>query len=91
MDLYYSNEKKAILVVHPFISKGSLKDYIHRTSPTCTYEKKYRLDYSYPVRIGEIRHYGAQILDALIALRSKKIVCEHLSTSNILLDNGNAK
>ncbi len=88
MDLYYSKEKKAILVVHPFVSSGSLKDRIYRACPTKPYKDKYRMDRGSPLPLGEIAVFGAQILDALLALRSKGIVCEHLSSGNILIEQG---
>lgn len=91
VDIYYSKEKKGLLVLQPFVAGGSLKDRIHRTCPTRAYREKYRVVEASPLLFEEIARFGRQILEALVALRSKGIVCEHLSSGNVIIDQGNAR
>lgn len=91
VDIYYSKEKKGLLVLQPFVAGGSLKDRIHRTCPTRAYKEKYRVVEASPLLYEEIARFGRQILEALVALRSKGIVCEHLSSGNVIIDQDNAR
>lgn len=91
VDIYYSKDKKALLVVQPFVSGGSLKDRIHRADPTRAYRDKYRVDSAAPLPFEEIAKFGRQILEALAALRAKGVMCDHVSTGNVLVDEGNAR
>lgn len=91
VDIYYSKEKKGLLVLQPFVAGGSLKDRIHRTCPTRAYKEKYRVVEASPLLYEEIARFGRQMLEALVALRSKSIVCEHLSSGNVIIDQGNAR
>lgn len=90
-DIYYSKEKKGLLVLQPFVAGGSLKDRVHRTCPTRAYREKYRVVEASPLLFEEIARFGRQMLEALVALRSKGIVCEHLSSGNVIIDQGNAR
>lgn len=78
-------------MLQPFVAAGSLKDRIHRTAPTRSYRQKYRGVTASPLPTSDVARFGRQILEALVALRSKGIVCEHLSTGNVLIDDGNAR
>ncbi|TDH66290.1 uncharacterized protein CCR75_006190 [Bremia lactucae] len=92
LDLYYSKDKKALLVVQPFVSTGSLKDRIFNVDdPTKPYDVKYRPENGRPLPFIEIATISRQILEALAGLRSKGFVFDHLSSSNVILDQGNAK
>ncbi|TMW66832.1 hypothetical protein Poli38472_011948 [Pythium oligandrum] len=91
VDIYYSKGKKGVLVVQPFIATGSLKDRINRSDPSRPYKEKYRLYHASPLEFHEVARFGRQILEALNALRSKGVVCDHLSTGNIVIDQGNAR
>ncbi|RLN92335.1 hypothetical protein BBJ28_00004984 [Nothophytophthora sp. Chile5] len=92
LDIYYSKEKKAVLIVQPLASGGSLKDRIYQvTSPTQAYDVKYRLENASPLPFEEIAKFSRQILEALVGLRSKGIVCDHLRSSNVVIDDGNAR
>jgi serine/threonine protein kinase len=91
MDIFYSKEKKGLLVLQPFVAAGSLKDRIHRVNPTRSYKEKYRLVGASPLPFNDIARFGRQILEALVALRSKGIVCEHLSSGNVIIDQENAR
>lgn len=84
-------EKKALLVLQPFVAGGSLKDRIHRADPVRSYSDKYRATTAAPLSFDEIARFGRQILEALVALRSKGIVCEHLSSGNVVVDGGDAR
>ncbi|GLE09599.1 hypothetical protein PINS_up021327 [Pythium insidiosum] len=44
-----------------------------------------------PLPYREIARFGRQLLEALSALRSKGIVCEHLHAGNVVIDQGNAR
>lgn len=91
VDIFYSKEKQGLLIVQPFVREGSLKDRIHGASPTLPYQQKYRMEGAAPLPLTDIARFGRQILDALVSLRSKGIVCDHLSTGNVLIDDGNAR
>ncbi|KAF1773448.1 Thioredoxin-like fold [Phytophthora cactorum] len=92
MDIYYSKEKKALLVVQPFLSNGSIKDRIYQVdSPAKPYDVKYRLENAHPLPFEEIAKFSRQILEALAGLRSKGLVCDHLRSTNVVIDGGNAK
>ncbi|KAJ0399114.1 hypothetical protein ATCC90586_009365 [Pythium insidiosum] len=91
VDFYFSKEKKGLLVVQPFLPTGSLKDRIHRSCPTRPYREKYRMYHASPLPYREIARFGRQLLEALQALRSKGIMCEHLHAGNVVIDQGNAR
>lgn len=91
VDIYYAKDKQGVLVVQPFVSAGSIKDRIHGADPTHPYRKKYKLPSASPLPLADIAKFGRQILQALAALRSKGVLCDHLSTGNVLIDDGNAR
>ncbi|KAL4123958.1 hypothetical protein PRIC2_009802 [Phytophthora ramorum] len=92
MDIYYSKEKKALLVVQPFVPLGSIKDRIYQVdSPAKPYDVKYRLENAHPLLFEEIAKFSRQILEALAGLRSKGLVCDHLRSTNVVIDDGNAR
>ncbi|OQR91191.1 hypothetical protein ACHHYP_04910 [Achlya hypogyna] len=100
LDVHYANDtatesmqRPGILVAQPFVSAGSLKDLLyHKANPRQPYTTKYALQrMSGGLPRAQVARYGRQILLGLDALRSKGIVCEHLKTSNVLLDNGVAR
>ncbi|KAL4094618.1 hypothetical protein PRIC1_010276 [Phytophthora ramorum] len=92
MDIYYSKEKKALLVVQPFVPMGSIKDRIYQVdSPAKPYDVKYRLENAHPLLFEEITKFSRQILEALAGLRSKGLVCDHLRSTNVVIDDGNAR
>ncbi|KAI9981608.1 hypothetical protein PInf_009364 [Phytophthora infestans] len=92
MDIYYSKEKKALLVVQPFASSGSIKDRIYQVdNPAKPYDVKYRLENAHPLPFEDIAKFSRQILEALAGLRSKGLVCDHIRSTNVVIDNGNAK
>ncbi|CAI5746781.1 unnamed protein product [Peronospora destructor] len=92
MDICYSIEKKALLIVQPFIARGSIKDRIYQVkNPATAYDVKYRLEKAHPLPFHEIAKFSRQILEALAGLRSKGFLCDHLRSTNVVLDNGNAR
>ncbi|TYZ66743.1 hypothetical protein PybrP1_004601 [[Pythium] brassicae (nom. inval.)] len=92
VDFHYSREKKGLLVLQPFAARGSLKDRIHRADPTRAYADKYRAEAAAPLSLREIARFGRQVLEALAALRARGIMCEHLSSGNVVVDDaGNAR
>ncbi|ETO60214.1 SLOB protein kinase [Phytophthora nicotianae P10297] len=92
MDIYYSKEKKALLVVQPFVSSGSIKDRIYQVDNAAKpYDVKYRLENAHPLPFEEIAKFSKQILEALAGLRSKGLVCDHLRSTNVVIDCGNVK
>lgn len=92
MDIYYSKEKKALLVVQPFASSGSIKDRIYQVdNPAKPYDVKYRLENAHPLPFEDIAKFSRQILEALAGLRSKGLVCDHIRSTNVVIENGNAK
>lgn len=79
-------------MLQPFAANGSLKDRIYRADPTHAYADKYRAEAARPLSQQEIARFGRQVLEALVALRAKGIVCEHLSAGNVVVDDaGNAR
>ncbi|KAL3665704.1 hypothetical protein V7S43_009137 [Phytophthora oleae] len=92
LDIHHSKEKKALLVVQPFVSSGSIKDRIYQVdNPAKPYDVKYRLENAHPLPFEEIAKFSRQILEALAGLRSKGLVCDHLRSTNVLVDEGNAR
>ncbi|KAG1692097.1 hypothetical protein DVH05_025905 [Phytophthora capsici] len=92
LDIYYSKQKKALLVVQPFVPSGSVKDRIYQVdNPSKSYDAKYRLENAHPLPFKEVAKFSRQILEALAALRSKGLVCDHLRSTNVLIDKGNAR
>ncbi|GMF25477.1 unnamed protein product [Phytophthora lilii] len=92
LDIHYSKEKKALLVVQPFVASGSIKDRIYQVAnPAKPYDVKYRLENAHPLPFEEIAKFSRQILEALAGLRSKGLVCDHLRSTNVLVDDGNAR
>ncbi|RLN58362.1 hypothetical protein BBP00_00007040 [Phytophthora kernoviae] len=92
LDIYYSREKKALVVVQPFVASGSLKDRIYRVdNPAKLYDVKYRLENAQPLLFEEIAKFSRQIVEALAGLRSKGLVCDHLRSTNVVIDAGKAK
>ncbi|CAH0479433.1 unnamed protein product [Peronospora belbahrii] len=92
LDIYYSMEKKALVIVQPFIPTGSLKDRIyHVDHPTMAFGVKYRLEKAHPLPFKDIAKYARQILEALDGLRGKGFVCDHLRSTNVMIDKGNAR
>ncbi|CAH0485712.1 unnamed protein product [Peronospora farinosa] len=92
MDISYSIQKKALLLVQPFIAPGSLKDRIYQVkNPATSYDVKYRLEKAHPLPFQDIAKFSRQILEALAGLRSKGFICDHLSSTNVVVDNGNAR
>lgn len=92
LDIFYSKEKKALLVVQPFVATGSIKDRIYQVdSPAKPYDVKYRLENAHPLPFEEIAKLSRQILEALDGLRAKGLVCDHLRSTNVVIDDGNAR
>ncbi|KAG7396333.1 hypothetical protein PHYBOEH_002468 [Phytophthora boehmeriae] len=92
LDIYYSREKKALLVVQPFVASGSLKDRIYRVdNPAKPFDVKYRLENAEPLPFGDIARFSRQIMEALAGLRSKGLACDHLRSTNVVIDDGKAK
>lgn len=91
VDVYHAADRQGLLVVQPFVAAGSLKDRIHGADPARAYELKYRAASAAALPVHEVARFGRQVLQALAALRSKGILCDHLSAGNVLLDDGNAR
>ncbi|KAE9018307.1 hypothetical protein PR003_g13209 [Phytophthora rubi] len=92
LDIFYSKEKKALLVVQPFVATGSIKDRIYQVdNPAKPYDVKYRLENAHPLPFEEIAKLSRQILEALDGLRAKGLVCDHLRSTNVVIDDGNAR
>lgn len=91
VDIHYAKDKQGVLVVQPFVAAGSIKDRIHGADPTRAYRDKYAAPSASPLPRADVAKFGRQMLQALAALRSKGILCDHLSSGNVLLDGGNAR
>ncbi|OQR95090.1 hypothetical protein THRCLA_08021 [Thraustotheca clavata] len=86
-------QRPGILIAQPFIPSGSLKDLLYeKANPRGSYTTKYALRRaSSGLPRLQVSRYARQVLHGLAALRSKGIICEHLKTSNIIIDNGVAR
>lgn len=74
------------------MSRGSLKDQIYQVNdPSQPYDVKYCHAQARPLPFQDIARYSRQILHALAALRSKGIVNDHLSATNVMIDDRTAK
>ncbi|KAL7683705.1 putative protein kinase [Plasmopara halstedii] len=92
LDMYYSKDKQALLFVQPFVPTGSLKDYIYRVNdPSQPFNVKYHPENARPLPFDEIAKFSRQILEALNGLRSKGIMYDHLKSTNVVIDEGNAR
>ncbi|CAI5739454.1 unnamed protein product [Hyaloperonospora brassicae] len=92
MDMVYAKEKKALLVLQPFVARGSLKDLIYRVDdPATAFGAKYRLERAHALPFQAIAKFSRQVLEALADLRRKGLMCDHLRSTNVLVDRGNAR
>ncbi|KAF0738182.1 hypothetical protein Ae201684P_004970 [Aphanomyces euteiches] len=86
--------KHCLLVAQPLVASGSLKDLIYSqgTLPApygCSYTTRRVNGRGLPLL--HLSHYGHHVLQALLFLRSIGFVCEHLKSSNVLVDGGIAR
>lgn len=90
-DIDYIKEKQLLVVVRKFSEKGSLRDVIHnKQNPRHASRDKYASS-GKPLSEHRLKLYGRHILEALMALHLKGIMCDTLSTGNIIIDNGVAR
>jgi len=80
-------ERDSLIVIRHFASKdGSLKDFMHKSDPRDDYSRKYtKLSRLPPERVAL---FGRQILEGLLFLREKGIPFGHLSSSNVIVEEG---
>ncbi|KAF0695727.1 Aste57867_13463 [Aphanomyces stellatus] len=93
LDVEYAKHPGGLLVVQPLAPAGSLKDLLHRkASPCAPYATKYTMRRSGGgLSRSLVRRYARHVLEALLALRAIGIVCDHVKTSNVLVDAGVAR
>lgn len=84
-DAEYIRDRNILVIVRKFVQKGSLKDVIYGKNPKGAYKDKYN-GKGRPMDDSIIQLFGRQILEGLHALSNKGIVCDCLSTSNIIID-----
>ncbi|CCI40774.1 unnamed protein product [Albugo candida] len=91
-------EMKALLVslAHPNILPVVDFTYVREKNalvirPEWEYLIKYQHQRNKPLGVQEIAQFSTEIMRALMALRSKGIICESLHSGNILIDNKSAK
>jgi hypothetical protein len=83
----YIKDRSILIVIRKFCDRGSLKDLIFgKQNPKDPYRQKYHRDNGRPLRQKILRTFGRHILEGLNALQMKGIICDHLKTSNILID-----
>ncbi|KAL6069944.1 Slowpoke-binding protein [Balamuthia mandrillaris] len=86
----YIQDRELCVVFRPFQPKGSLKDYLYKSNPKNTWDKKYR----HPgrrLRLRTIAIFGRQILEGLLFLRSKGFPYGHLHSGNVILENNTCR
>uniref|UniRef100_M4B608 Protein kinase domain-containing protein n=1 Tax=Hyaloperonospora arabidopsidis (strain Emoy2) TaxID=559515 RepID=M4B608_HYAAE len=88
----YVKERKALLLLQPFVARGSLKDLIYQVDdPAKPFGVKYRLEQAHALPFQDIAKFARQLLEALAGLRQKGVLCDHLRSSNVMIDRGNAR
>jgi hypothetical protein len=84
----YIKDRSILIVIRKFCDRGSLKDLIFgKQNPKDLYRQKYHSDNGRPLRQKILRTFGRHVLEGLSALSMKGIVCDHLKTSNVLIDS----
>lgn len=88
-----SSDKNGVVIIYKFNAEGSLRDYVYGSKPKMPYLKKFRRSNKTPwtINVGNIRHYGRQILEALIFIHKKGIPFGHLQMGNVLLEDGTCR
>ncbi|GMH57182.1 hypothetical protein TL16_g02311 [Triparma laevis f. inornata] len=83
-----SSNTMDLLVARKLCERGSLRDEIYGVAdPQDSYITKYPpKTKGTPLHPKKIRHYGRQILEAMLALRKRGITCYNLSSSNVMVD-----
>ena len=83
-ELTYFRRKNKMMVSRDYGSRGSLRDFIHRSSPTDPYHDKYaRRGQALGER--QIAILGRQILEGLSFLKACGLRCTHMHCGNILM------
>ena len=78
----YVKERKALLLLQPFVARGSLKDLIYQVDdPAKPFGVKYRLEQAHALPFQDIAKFARQLLEALAGLRQKGVLCDHLRSS----------
>lgn len=89
-DAEYIKDKQMLVVVRKLTSKGSLKDLIYAKSPKLLHKEKYSTR-GRPLDDALIKQFGRQILEALHSLNSKGIICDCLTSANVVIDGSSAR
>lgn len=86
VDVDFIPERDVLVTFRRWSSKGSLKDFMHKTSPNGLYEKKYAsVAKLSPERIAL---FGRQILEGLIFMRERGYPYGHLHSGNVIVEDG---
>jgi PX domain-containing protein kinase-like protein len=63
-DVDYIPDRKLVVIIEPFVSRGSLKDLIYQTTPSLSWATKYSVRRN-GLNLNQIKNYGRQILEAV--------------------------
>lgn len=86
VDIDFIPERDVLVTFRRWSSKGSLKDFIHKCSPTGLYEKKYTSVAKLPLE--RIALFGRQILEALSFMQARGYPYGHLHCGNVIVEEG---
>jgi hypothetical protein len=88
----FIKDRNILIIIRKFCDRGSLKDLIYgKQNPKDSYLEKYRRDNGRPLRQKIIKTFGRHVLEGLHALQMKGIICDHLKTSNVMVDGSIAR
>lgn len=85
VDTLAEPRNKAI-TIRPFFAKGSLRDIIHKATPSHAFVRKYGRK-SKSLSVEAISRFGRQILDGLLFLQQVPLAFPHLHCGNILVNH----
>jgi hypothetical protein len=91
-EIDFIKDRQILIIIRKFCERGSLKDLIYgKQNPKDSYADKYRRDNGRPLRHKIIKTFGRHVLEGLLALQMKGIICDHLKTSNVMIDGSIAR
>jgi serine/threonine protein kinase len=85
----FQAETQCAVLMRPFESKGSLRDYINRTNPKVDFNVKYKNGEAVGDSITEkkIAKFGRQILEGLHYMHTMGLSHLNLNAGNVIVDN----
>ncbi|XP_011403693.1 PREDICTED: slowpoke-binding protein-like isoform X2 [Amphimedon queenslandica] len=91
MEIDYIPDKRIIVILEPFLQRGSLKDLIYHTTPSLPWSTKYSVRRS-GLRTHQIQNFGRQILEAVLFVHELGFKpFGQIQSGNIYLEGGRCR